>query len=97
MEITDKKFKMTMINVLRKIDRWKKWKILEFQSRIIRKELSCLEVQTQYSNWSLDIVEYVTSKCKNWLMDGIQIEMKREKKNGKNKNRMQKNEKITYS
>lgn len=30
-------------------------------------------------------------------MDGIQIEMKREKKNGKNKNRMQKNEKITYS
>lgn len=75
MEITDKKFKMTMINVLRKIDRWKKRKILEFQSRIILKESSSLEVQTQYSNWSLDIAEYVTSKCKNRLMDGIQIEM----------------------
>lgn len=43
----------------------KKRKILEFQSIIILKELSSLEVQTQYSDWSLDIAEYVTSKCKN--------------------------------
>lgn len=94
MEITDKKFKMTMINVLRKIDRWK-CKILEFQSRIIRKELSCLEVQTQYLNWSLDIVEYVTSKCK--LINGWYSNWNvKRKKNGKNKNCMQ-NEKITYS
>lgn len=63
-----------MINVLRKIDRWKNAKF-RISIKNYTKKLSCLEVQTQYSNWSLDIVEYVTSKCKNWLMDGIQIEM----------------------